>query len=152
MRPALLACVLVLVGLALCPVPARAATSSDCSVSVDTFAKDLETNTTMVDDLARPNDPSPDHVAQSAARYNREAAYYATLCPSSKKIYADALLTTWQAWVEHATTHENPAQTTELAARKLQKCSVAYSGTDEAATCATWAEQLAKWQTQWASP
>jgi len=134
------------------PVAARAAASSDCAAYTDTFAKDLETNTTRVDDLASPNYPSPDHIAQSAARYNRETDYYSRLCPTSKKAYADALLTTWKAWLEHATTHVNPIDAIGLAAQKLQKCTAAYYGTDDGATCASWEKQVVKWQNEWGSP
>lgn len=151
MRLTFLLFALVVVQATLWAVPVRAATPSDCSAYIDTFAKDLEVNTTMVDDLARPSDPSPDHVVQSAARYNKDVGY-STLCPTSKKVYADALLTTWRAWLEHATTHANPAGTTELAEQKLEECTVTYHGTDDGATCATWEKQVAKWQDEWGSP
>lgn len=134
------------------PVCGRAATPSPCSAYIDTFAMDLQTNTTTVDELARPGDPSADHIAQSAARYNRDADNYSRLCPASRAMYVDALLTAWKAWLEHATTHTNPVQTVELAARKLEQCTVTYNGTDDGATCATWAKQVAKWQDEWASP
>lgn len=130
------------------PVPVRAEISSDCSVSIDAFAKDLETNTIVVDDLASPSHPSPDHVAQSAARYNRDVDS-SKLCPTSKKAYVEALLTTWRAWIEHATTHA-PTATVELAEQELEKCAVAYSGTGYGATCATWEKQVIKWQGEWA--
>lgn len=133
------------------PVPVRAAAPVDCSAYVNGLAKDLKTNTTMVDDLARPYDPSADHVAQSAAAYNKYVDSFA-LCPSSKTTYKDALLATWKAWLDHATTHANPAGTTEIAARKLQQCSVAYWGTDDGATCASWQRQVTAWQNEWSSP
>lgn len=136
---------------ALPPVSARAADSSDCSLYIGAFAKDLATNTTVLDDLASPNSPTPDHVAQSAARYSRDAEY-SKLCSSFKKPYADALLITWRAWLEHSTNHENPIVTTDLAAKALQKCTAAYAGTEDGATCATWSKQVAKWQTEWSAP
>jgi hypothetical protein len=136
---------------ALWSVTVRAATSSECSAYIDAFAKDLETNTKVADDFASPYSPSPDHVAQSAARYNRDVNY-SKLCPSSRPMYADALLATWKAWLEHATTHDYPEATTELAARKLQKCAVTYRATDDGATCAAWQKQVAKWQNDWVSP
>lgn len=142
--------IVLLFALALAPaltsVPAAAATPAECSAYIGAFAKDLETNTTVVDDYARPNDPSPDHVAQSAARYNRDAGY-SEECPS-KKLYADALLSAWKAWLEHATMHANPIDSAQLAAEKLEKCTVTYGGTD-AATCAKWKAQVAKWQDEW---
>jgi hypothetical protein len=140
---------LIFVLVVLWPAAVQAATTSDCSASTDAFARDLETNTTRVDDLASPNSPSPDHIAQSAARYNRDVDYYSQLCPASKKTYADALLATWKAWLEHATNHSDPIDATELAARKLEKCAATYSGTDSGTTCATWQKQVKKWQDEW---
>lgn len=130
------------------PRPASAAMPPDCSAYTDTIAKDLETNTTKVDDLARPNSPSPDHVAQSAAGYSRKD-YYFKVCPSLKTAYVDALLTTWRAWLEHASAHVYPEQTTELAAQKLKQCTLTYSGTENGATCAAWEKQVSQWQHEW---
>lgn len=133
------------------PASAQAAAPSDCSAYLDSLAKDLATNTTLVDDYARPNSPSPDHVAQSASRYNRDANYLKQ-CSASKKPYVDALLTTWSAWLEHATTHVNPIDTANRAAQQLQKCSAAYNATANGATCTQWEKQVAKWQDEWGSP
>lgn len=105
----------------------------------------------MVDDLARPNHPTPDHIVQSAAGYNNYVKD-SELCPPAKKAYVDALLTTWKAWLDYATTHADPTDITQLAARKLQQCTVTYKGTDDGATCATWEQQITKWQTEWDSP
>jgi hypothetical protein len=149
MRLAIFVFIVIAIQLFHDPVAVQAATTSDCATSTDTFADDLATNTTRVDDLASPYNPSPDHVAQSAARYNREAVYFAGLCPNSKKIYADALLATWKAWLEHATTHVDPIDTRKLAAEKLEKCSRTYAGTTDGATCATWEKQMAKWERAW---
>jgi hypothetical protein len=142
---------LIVLQLVLRPLPAGAATPSDCPAYSDTVAKDLETNTTRVDDLARPNSPSPDHIAQSAAGYNK-FEYYSKICPTPKNVYVDALLATWSAWLEHATTHVNPVQTAETAAQKLKQCAVTYSGTDDGTTCAAWQKQLIEWQNEWSSP
>lgn len=151
MRLAVLLFTLVALQPAIWPAPVRAATSSSCAAYLDAIAKDLQTNTTLVDDLARPGSPSPDHIVQSAAGYNNYVDYF-SLCPSSKKIYTEALLTTWKAWLDHATTHANPVETIELAARQLEKCSNTYHGTDDGATCATWEKQVSKWQEAWGSP
>jgi len=133
------------------PVTARTATPSDCSLYIGAFAKDLATNTTTIDELAQPYSPTPDHVAQSAARYARDVDY-SKLCTDFKKPYVDALLTTWRAWLEHSTNHEDPIVTIELAARQLEKCAAAYSGTQDGTTCADWKKQVATWQTEWSAP
>lgn len=151
MRFTFLVFALVLLQPILAPLPARAAMAPDCSAYTDTVAKDLETNTTKVDDLARPFTPSPDHIAQSAAGYSRKD-YYFKVCPSLKTAYVDALLTTWRAWLEHASAHVYPEQTTELAEQKLKQCAVTYSGTENGATCAAWEKQVSQWQSEWGSP
>ena len=152
MRPLFLVSTLVAFQFILTPLPASAAAAPvDCSTYTNTIAKDLETNTTRVDDLAKPNSPSPDHIAQSAAGYNARE-YYSKVCTTPKTAYVDALLTTWRAWLEHATAHVNPLQTTELAAKKLKECSVTYSATEEGTTCANWEKQVTEWQDDWGSP
>jgi hypothetical protein len=151
MRIVLLLCAMVFSQPTFLPVSAGAATASDCSLYLDSLAKDLETNTTVLDDLASPNSPSPDHVAQSASRYNRDVDRLQS-CSSSKRSYVDALLATWNAWLEHATTHTNPIDRAALAASRLKKCAAAYAGTNDGATCTTWETQLAKWQDEWGLP
>lgn len=151
MRFTFLLFALAVVQTAVWPAPAVAATPSGCAAYLDTLAKDLKTNTTVVDDLSRPYDPSPDHVVQSAAAYNKYADSFA-LCPKSKAPYRDALLGAWKAWLEHATNHTNPIDTAQLAAQKLQKCTVTYSGTDDGTTCAAWLQQVTAWQSEWSSP
>ena len=136
---------------ALWPASVRAATASDCAAYIDALEKDVRINTTMVDDFARPHEPTPDHVAQSAARYNRDVGT-STLCPPAKRVYVNALLATWAAWVQHATTQVNDEDATELAARKLRQCTVTYSGTAEGTNCATWLKQVTEWQNEWDLP
>lgn len=152
MRLTFLAFALIALQPVLGPLRVGAATPSGCAASADTIAKDLETNTTEVDALARPNSPSPDHIAQSAAGYNRKVNYYSNLCPALKTAYVDALLATWNAWLEHASEHVYPVQTTEAAAEKLKQCAVTYSGTENGATCAAWEKQVVEWQGEWSAP
>lgn len=151
MRLPSLVCALALLAPILGALPARAAMPPDCSAYTDTLAKDLETNTKQVDDLARPYTPSPDHIAQSAAGYSRKE-YYFKVCSALKTSYVDALMTTWRAWLEHASAHVYPVQTTELAAQKLKQCALTYSGTENEATCAAWEKQVIEWQNEWGSP
>lgn len=147
---ALATCVTVAVFL-LMAQPAQAA---KCAVYLgdDFFANSLEINTVDVDDLAKPNPPQPGRVEKSADEYNSNLSYANKLCDNKKKPYIYALLTAWRAWLEHADAQGNPQHTAELAAQKLEQCTVAFYGTNAGATCAQWEKQVIRWQQAWENP